>query len=382
MKPLKRVLNSHGSVFLTTMVCVFLMSLTGGYLYQVSAGNSHFMNRLQRSVQAQMLADAGLARALSTIRANWASISSSGNFPLTSLGPGTYDAGVTMVSGRYLVNSVGDVQGVQRTASAEVLPPSGSALNYVFAAGGNAQIDSGTGQSPGTIAGDIYAAGNIDLDGPSSGGQLVVTGNTYANGNMTSNSSVSVSGSQNADWPQTESFPTVDYNYYQSIATANGQYFSGNVTYNSGNIPSNPAGGVIYVNGNITIRGTQSTTAALIATGNIQIEKSGGTYPRVTINQYADYPAMLTQGNIQFSSNGNGGAYLNTTGLIYAEGNFQLSSGNNDTFTFTGSVLARGNIQTTGLTAQNLTTVTYVQQNPPGFSGTGSANMTIRSYNL
>ncbi len=379
---MRHLKNSKGSVFLTTMVCAFVMSLVAGFTYKTSTYNSSFVNRLQKSMQAQHLAEAGLVRALSTIRTSWSSINTASNFPATNLGNGTYDATVTNSSGRYLVSSVGTVGTVTRTVTAEVTAPSTSALNYMFAAGGNIEMDSGTGQSPGTVIGNLYAAGNAQLDGPSSGGQLVITGSAYANGNVTSNSSVAISGSSNSHWATTESFPVVTYSYYQTIAQANGQYTNGNVTYASGAIPASPAGGVIYVNGNVTIRGTQSTTACIVATGNITIDKSGSTYPRITINQYSNYPSMLVQGNIQFSSTGNGGAYLTTTGLVYAGGNIEVSSGNHDTFTFTGSVIARGNIQTTGLTAQNTLTATYVAQSPPSVSGGGgSANATIKSYN-
>lgn len=377
------ICDHKGSVFLATMVCAFVMSLVGGYTYKMSTYNSSYINRLQKSMQAQQLAEAGLMRALSTIRTSWSSINTASNFPATNLGNGSYDASITTSGGRYLVSSVGTVGSVTRTVTAEVTAPSTSALNYMFAAGGNIEMDSGTGQSPGTVTGNIYAAGNAQLDGPSSGGQLVITGSVYANGNVTSNSSVSISGSSNAHWATTESFPVVTYSYYQTIAQANGQYTNGNVTYASGGIPANPAGGVIYVNGNVTIRGTQSTTACIVATGNITIEKQGSTYPRVTVNQYSNYPAMLVQGNIQFSSNGNGGAYWNATGLVYAGGNIEVSSGNHDTFGFTGSVIARGNIQTTGLTAWNTLTGTYVAQSPPSVSGGGgSSTATIKSYNL
>ncbi len=373
--------NHKGSVFLTTMVCAFVMSLVAGFTYKTSTYNSSFVNRIQKSMQAQQLAEAGLVRALSTIRTSWSSINTASNFPSTALGNGTYDASVTSSSGRYLVSSVGTVSGITRTVTAEVQAPSGSALDYMFAAGGNLDLDPGSGQSVGTVTGDIYAAGNMTLNGPSGGTLLTVTGDAYANGNLTSGAAVTVTGSSTPNWSQTEAFPTIDYSFFQTIAQANSQYTNGNVTYASGGIPANPAGGVIYVNGNVTIRGTQSTTACIVATGNITIEKQGSTYPRVDINQYSTYPAMLVQGNIQFSSTGNGGAYWNADGLVYTGGNIQVSSGNHDAFTFNGSIVARGNIETTGMTAWNNLTATYVAQSYSGVTSGGTSGNTVRSYN-
>jgi hypothetical protein len=91
---------------------------------------------------------------------------------------------------------------------------------------------------------------------------------------------------------------------------------------------------------------------------------------------------MTQNGNIVFTSTGNGGAYLTVTGLIYSGNNFTIDAGNHDNFTVTGSILAKGVIDTDGTTAWNNMNVTYVSQNPPGFSNAGNANMTVRSYNV
>ena len=376
--------SQKGSVFLTTMICVFLMSLTGGYLYKVSSEGSHFMNRLQKSTQAQILAEAGLARALSTLRNNWATYSNASNFPSTSLGEGSYDASVTTIGGRYLVSSIGTVQSAQRTVSAEVIPPSVSALDYVFAGGSISAhvIDPGTGQATGSITGDIYAGGALTLDGPAGGNLLEITGDIFGASTVSTAGTVSVSGTSNSDWTTVVNFPTVDFSYYQAIATANGHYYNSDQTFASGTLPANPAGGVIFVDGNITIRGTQDVTAAIIATGSITVSKSGSTYPRVTVNQYSNYPALMTQnGNIAFTSTGNGGAYLTVNGLLYSGNNFTVDSGNHDDVTINGSALAKGTIDLDGMTAWNDLNATYVAQSPPGFSNPGSANMTVLSYN-
>lgn len=379
MRIREKLSNTTGSALITMMVCMLLMTTTGGYMYQASIQNSHFTGKLRVSTQAQAVAEAGLAAALARVRGNWSLINSA--FSNGEINGGTYSTARTTSGGRYLLTTTGTVQGHSRTASAEVSAPATSVLDYAIAAGGNANIDPGTGQATGTITGDVYAAGNVSLSGPSGGNLLTVNGDVFANGNIATGSAVSVSGSSTQSWSTVETFPTIDFSYYQTIATTNSYYYNGNKTYASGTIPASPTGGVIYVNGNVIIRGTQNTTACIVATGNIQIEKSGSTYPRVTVNQYSNFPAILTQGNIQFSSNGNGGAYLTTTGIVYASGNIQLSSGNHDTFSFTGSLIALGNIQTTGLTAWNTLGVTHTNQTPPGFSGIGGGTMEIESYN-
>ena len=377
--------NSTGSVLVTMMVCMLLMTITGGYMYQATTQSSHFTGKLRISTQAQAVAEAGLAAALARVRGNWALINS--GFPSGGIDNGTYATAMTSSGGRYLLTTTGTVSGYTRTASAEVKAPTVSALDYVIAGGGsgNHTIDVGTGQSSGTITGDIYMGGPVTIDGPASGGggTLAIAGDVDGQSTVTEGSNMSISGSTNENWSTTVSFPTVDFSYYQAIATTNGYYYSSNQTFSSGTIPASPAGGVIFVNGDVTIRGTQSTTSVIIATGNITIEKTGSIYPRVTVNQYSNFPSLMTQnGNITITSVGSAtpDAYVTATGLVYSGNNFSVSTGNHFNLTITGSILAKGTYSTSGMTAWNVTGVSYVNQTPPGFTSSNAA-MTVVSYN-
>jgi len=385
MRTQKILRDRSGSALITMMVCMLLMTMAGGYMYQTSAQSSHFTGMLRVSTQSQAVAEAGLAAALARLRGNWSLINSS--FPSGNIDDGTYTTTRSTSGGRYLIETTGTVKGHSRTVSAEVKAPTVSALDYVIAGGGsgNHVIDVGTGQSSGTIAGDIYMGGPVTIDGPSSGGggTLDITGDVESLSTITSGSNMSISGASTSNTTTTVAFPTVDFSYYQAIASASGQYYNGDVTYATGTIPASPAGGVIYVNGNVTIQGTQNTTASIVATGNITISKTGSTYPRVTINQYSNYPALMTQnGNITVTSVGSASpdAYLTMTGLVYSGNNFSVSTGNHFNLTITGSILAKGTYSTTGMTAWNVTGVSYVNQTPPGFTSS-NATMTVVSYN-
>ena len=358
-----------GAIFLTTMVSLLIMLIIGGYIFQVTTQDTHLIAKMKRSLQAQQIAEGGLARALSTLYTNWsASVATSD----VALGVGTYSASLASSNGRYLVSSVGSAEGVTRSVSAEVTAPANSAFNYALAGGGNVTWDPGTGGSSGTLTGDLYAGGNLSMGG-------TINGNAYAGG--------SISGSNNGTQTTPAgavSFPTVTNGYYKTIAQTNGQYISGNKTYNSGSpLPVSPAGGVIYVTGDVTINDVQSTTAVIFAEGNITMTKSGNSTPRLTVNQYSNYPAIVTLGNLTIDAHGNSsnGSALITTGLVYTGGNFDIIGNhyNNPRISITGSLISRGNI-TTSLTAQNNVVVTFVKQNPPGFS-TSLANTSIVSYN-
>lgn len=358
------------------MIPLFLMVIVGGSIFSLTSQDLFFVNRLKKSTQARHLAEAGLAAACASLKSSW---TANTTYPSSTVGDGSYQASVSTTSGRTLVTSTGNVQGIARSVTAEVIPPAVSAFSYAFAAGGNATIDSGTSSSPGTITGSIYSSGNTTLDGPSSGGVLQVTGNLDAGQNITTSSSVNVTGTQTSNYGSTVHFPSVDLSYYQNIAAANGQYFAGSKVYASGQVPANPTGGVIYIGGSCTIYGTQNTNATLVVGGSLAVQKTGNTYPRVTIAKTDSMPAMVVMGNFAFQSSGNGGAYLTVTGLIYTGGNFDFQSGNHDSFTLTGSLVSMGNI-TLSPQSFNVTTATYALQNPPGFTVPPS-QFDIESYN-
>ncbi|HTL70521.1 MAG TPA: hypothetical protein VL404_04430 [Candidatus Eisenbacteria bacterium] len=378
-----RIGDQKGSVFVTTMVATLLMLLTGGYMYTMADQGLYNIKQLQYRAQAKYIADAGLADALGRLRTTWAT---SASYPSTTLAGGTYQASVTTISGRTKVTATATANGVTQVSTAEVVGPGLSALDYVFAAGGDASIDAGTGQSSGTINGDMYSGGDFTLDGPASGGTMTVTGDIQAAGNYTDSggSSTTVNGTATPSFSTAVAFPTVDYSYYQTIAQTNGYYVNGNVTYASGAMPASPAGGVIYVNGDVTINGTQNTNACIVATGSITISKTGNTYAKVTITRPAttpesSFPAAMCQGNFTWSTTGNGDGYVNITGLIYTQGNFTVASANHETFTLTGSVVAAGNINL-GPTAFSSVTAGYSAQTPPGFT-VSNAQMQVESYN-
>ncbi len=370
-------LNETGTIFLTTMVSMMIMILIAGYIFKVSAQDTTLVAEMKDSTQAQQVAEGGLARALSHLYSSW---SSSYSISSTTLGPGTYSTSMSSSSGRYLVSSVGAVSGVNRTVTAEVAPPTVSALQYALASGSPTTAlvwNSTGGGASGALTGDIYSAFNATVGG-------AITGSVYSGGTVTN--SGTISGSTNNNWGTVVSFPTVNMSYYKNIATANGLYYSGDKTYNDSTLPAAPAGGVIYVHGNLVINGHQSaTTACFVADGNITLQASASNKLQVTINQYSNYPALMTGsgGSITVSSTGNagGGAYVTITGLIYSGNNVSMSGNHYDNprLSLTGSVLARGALSIAPNSQSNIK-MTYSAQNPPGFTN-GASSMSIRSYN-
>ena len=98
--------NEKGTIFLTTMISMLIMILIGGYIFQVTTQDTHLIAEMKKSQQGQLIAEAGLARALSTLYTNWHASAIASNI---SLGAGSYSTSLTSSSGRYLVSSTGSV---------------------------------------------------------------------------------------------------------------------------------------------------------------------------------------------------------------------------------------------------------------------------------
>lgn len=379
-RAMKLLRQDKGTVFISTMISMLLMTLVSGYIFQVTNQDMRFVTQLQRSLQAQYLAEAGLAKAVAVLYNDWDEKTNAAAFPSTALDQGTFDATVTQVgagpSSRWKVSCVGTVDAVQRTASCEVSGPTQSALDYILAGGSNIDLKL-TAKSTCDITGDIYATNLIEMRAIASQAEIEIhdAGDVYCGGSIMNYGGDISYNSLNADYPNLVGFPTFNFAYYQTIAQTNSFYYATSQIWDSGDVPVNPTGGVIFVNGDLTITDTNATTAAIIVTGSVEI-----TQGTLTINRYLDYPALMTQtGNITIRSVGAAAqGSLVATGLVYAAGNFSLS-GNHNSAIVTGSILARGTLIESG-TWCSLTMV-YEEQNPPGMLSSGAETVVVRSYN-
>lgn len=365
--------NQRGTIFLATMVSMMIMIIMGGYIFQVTTQDSHLIAEMKKSLQAQQIAEAGLARGISTLKTNWSSSITTSN---VSMGVGAYSTSLTSSGGRYLVSSTGTVSGVSRTVTAEVTAPVTSAFNYALAAGSELEFEI-VGQSSVTTDGDIYAGDEVELKAGAAT-STITTGKVDSAGDIEVSGPGTVTTGTRTENAPLVTFPTIDYSYYQSIAQSTGTYYSGSKTFSTVNSIPSPAGKVVFVSGNVTISASQSTTATIVATGSITI--SGGT---TTISSPSSQPSMITQtGTITISGTGNSNpSCLSTTGLVYAGNNFTIT-GNHHTVTVNGLIVALGEIEGEySGSAQNRLTVNY--QNPGNLSGTsgGSSSSSIRSYN-
>ncbi len=350
------------------------MVLMGEAAYELSTRQLHYVNQLKKSTEAQYLAEAGLSDAVAVLTTSFQNKDDASKFPLKNLGSGTYKVTVFQKNGRVLLKSVGTVQNISRTASLEVEDLTPPALNYGEAAGGNIVLATIFGSSS-NITGNLFANQNITLTAtPFS--SITINGDIFAGGTITPSAPTS-----NITWHSATpnagniTFPNYDFNYYKTIAQANNKYYSASQSWTNQTFDLNSSGGVLFVDGDVTLYGNNTIKGALISTGAIRMY---GTLNQQKTTNYPSYPAIMTSQqdilllNLPFISSGR----LFAAGLVYSGNNFKLL-GLGTQASVTGSILAKGLLQQ-GQILSTLTIV-YEHQNPPGLITSGGVN--IKSYN-
>ncbi|KQC04568.1 MAG: hypothetical protein APR54_08770 [Candidatus Cloacimonas sp. SDB] len=182
-----------------------------------------------------------------------------------------------------------------------------------------------------TMTGSKKITGNI-----SSSTEIKMTGSTKISGDaaapVVSFSGSAISGTVTIEAVDQLIIPDIDLTSYYEHAQANGQVFDGNQQFSgSGNLE--PAGGIMWVNGDIRISGSNNMIGCFIATGSIKISGSGDQ------TKVDNFPAFISRdSDIDISGSGK------SHGLIYAGQDFD-KSGSGDHI---GSILSKGNFKSSG----------------------------------
>jgi len=276
---MKFIKSKKGTVFMTVMIIAALMILTGVGLSNLILQDTHMIKHLRRTTKALLVAESGISDALATILSlGSSSISVPGNFPLTSFGGGTFDVTVSTSGGRILLTSVGTYDNVSRTVAVEVKDMTPTALSYMMAAGNDLRVRAFflslvdingdvhgnddvflTARALALIDIDSCTDSTLDCDGDVSAGDTVTLSTGWW-------AAINIAGTitQNADLV---TFPNFDYAFYQSEATAGGDYYAGNKTFGSPSATTNlqPTNGIVYVEDTCTLRGTINLYGGLVA---------------------------------------------------------------------------------------------------------------------
>lgn len=343
--------GESGSALITLLFFAIIITLAAGNIAVMARQSQHMSRIIVDRTAAQKIAEGAATRVLAEIVANPHYIaqlpSSLGN---GILGSGDYSVAIeNSQSSIFTIVADGEVNGQSRTVRVHVQQPNQfQGMQHAMFSNGDIDI-SGTGSvTRGTGQGDVHANQDSDMSG-----NTAISGSIAAVGNASVKGAASVDG-QIVSGARPIAFPQLDLDHFYQIAQANNQIHNGNLKLNSSRTP---AGGVLWVNGEVDLGGGGAKNAAtftgvLIATGDI---KQASHYIH---KQDRDKPALISRdGNIHLS-----GQTQSLEGFVYAKsGRIDITGGSE----IHGALVAWGDIKVAG----NWGVINYVEPDTDGADG-------------
>jgi len=341
-----------GSSLVTVMIVVVTMGALLATALSVSLQNSFSTQRQADRIRSIAIAEGGCNRAYGILANNWAA-RTNGTFPmtLTNYCGGTCDIYVRPVSTNIAVISS---TGMAGRASASVVV---DAMNYGPTPGAT-NIYPGTAQGEPTgnpfgyailCGGGMTWVGNADFDIGTgawihANGDISANGTQVMNGNLASGGTIDFpvgAGYTNIPNDGQISIPEIAFEPYFAIAASNKMAIT-NASYNPTGSYCTPAGGVLWVQGDIEFdNGTYK--GCFIATGDITFKTTGGGGLVVTTNN-PNYPVLMAQSGFVEAKQTKD---FSITGLTYIATQYFSKSGNGDAMIY-GSIIAKGNVDKNG----------------------------------
>lgn len=346
----RRTGNSRrGAALFTVLVVIMAVSALVGIMISAGMQRSFTAKRLGDELRAQAIAEAGASKAFSLLKLDFGQRTNAAAFPSENYGGGLYKLCVTPVGqGIAIVASTGVYNNVESDVILNVtihkdgvegtVEDLSGYDTVILAAGeitwtGNSEFSEG-GVVHANGAFGISGSGEMDPDLVTSATSIKTTGNAcLLDGNAKaptiSDSKDRIAGTKTESAVAAITLPNLDLTPYYNHALANGQVYSGLSI--SGNFT--PAGGVAWVNGNLSISGNGTQQGCFIATGDISL--TGGTH-----SQIDNLPAFISRdGDIKMAGNGD------YHGLIYTRvGDIRITG----TCRLYGSILCGGDLFKSG----------------------------------
>jgi len=365
----------EGAAVFTVLGVILLISMALSISLKASSQRIFLARKLADRVKAVACAEAGVDHAYSILATNFSLRTNSTLFPHTTLEDGSYYVRVLTVSNDTVVLvSTGYCGSVEAQVVVDLKNYGGSgieaeearwwdsdAFDYAMICGGLF-----TYRGCGTVAGQTNTAlahsnstldmrGDVDAQINFSSSTLLKAGNIDVDGSATApsldlhNHATFDDGAHEEAVPVVD-IPNIDLTPWYNEASANDEVKEGDWSTSSDYTPD---GGILWVNGNVTISSHATINGQIIATGNITV--SG----HVKVNAAGDFAMVSRDGNINNTSSGT------IKGLIYAKtGNYsQTANGNHE-----GQLIVKGSIYKGGCSDVLLMAET-IPTPPGGFPG-------------
>lgn len=320
----------RGSALIFVFVIVLLVGVICSGMFRYSSQQLFTSTRTRDFIKAKVIAEAGANKAYNLIKNDFAAVQNDALFPETSFGEGTFDVTLTTIgTNKAMLVSVGKCGTAEARVAADLLyrerinvtmiekdnPVDPSIFtNYPVLAGGIIEWRGG-GELRG--GGKVRANGKVDMNGGGefkgsnvnvySSWQIYVQGSSYIRGNAYAPSFGGkvdhITGSKVTTQLPFIQIPAIDLLPFYQRALAYNQVKSGTFSINS---DYTPAGGVLWVNGDLKISNGRCN-GCFVATGDIDISTSR------EMSSVNGYPLLISRdGGIKITST------PTMSGLVYA----------------------------------------------------------------
>ncbi len=348
MKRPTETARRRGSALLVVLIAAFGVSALLITVSRAASQRSFTAQRMARRVRAQSIAEAGVSRGYQLLAGDFRLRTNAVLIAETAYGGGTYEVSSqpvgdaeAVLTGRAVYRNVEQTVVLDLHRREIGVPDSGEEA-YTFAILADGEISwtgCGVFQGHSTVhANDAFkqaGCGELNAD-ISSSVSIVLKGNSgEIDGDATapsvSGKTGKITGTLTEQAVPNIPLPEIDLVPYFNRADAYGEVYDGRVTI-SGNAA--PAGGVMWVNGDLQISGPGVLEGCFIATGDIHVAGSGPQH------KVASYPAFVSRdGDIKISGCGD------YEGLIYARiGAIEVTG----SCSITGSIICGGDFKKAG----------------------------------
>lgn len=296
-------------LILTFIIMITLTTIIASFLFMVSVQTTGSGYDIA-SHKALWLADAGLQKALYTLK-NDTNYQTTPTTISNSLGEGTYSVSATKVGSIYTFTSTGTVLSLQR------------------------QIQVSASLTSSVLARSIHADGStVDFTGSTG----VINANISCHVQVRNYGGLTINGTVTESYPMIN--PSLDFDYYKSLAQTAGQSVTGSKTFQNGTYT-----GVWYVTGQVTIGDNAIINGSVFSDSSIQFADRANNF-QLTPSPLTNYPALVAKNNISTSATGAPGSRIglqNSTinGLVLAQNNITFDNFKDSTIN--GTVLAGSN---------------------------------------
>ncbi len=350
--------NCEGSALMIVLLVVIISTVLLSAFFSSSMGRSFMARKLSDRVRAIAIAEAGVNEAYSILATNFNARENDDAFPATAYGDGMYDVTVIPVSNNVaVISSAGTCGSVTEIAILDIKNYGNvgssryswdfEAFDYAMVAGGTfdfrgcGDVSSATG---GVAQGLIHANGDMSIKGDaaanigiSSSTEISIGNNITIDGDVTAPeldykaSKVTITGTPSEEAVPLVVIPDIDLTPFYNWAAANGEVHNG---FSFSGTSYTPNGGILWVNGDVTISSHAVINGSIIATGDINI--SGAVDVHAPNNGFA---IASRDGSIKNTSSGE------ITGLIYAKvGDYDHTANGK----VVGQVIVGGDIKKSG----------------------------------